>query len=221
MKTISVIFLLAGAVLSLPAYDKTPKVVGGREAFEHEAPYIVSLQVDFLGEGSFRHICGGSIITAAWVLSAAHCVTEVGLDLNYQIVAGQHDLASVSGREQTRSVAEYLIHESFVSGPIVGPFDIMVLRLESDLELVEGVVEGINLPPAGRISSGSSTLFGWGSTSDTSTSSFPNILHTVSKPIINWELCREIVNAAFDHEPLHSSNLCTGPLDTNHASCNG
>lgn len=221
MKGFSVIFLLVGAALALPAIERDPRVVGGREALEHEAPYIVSLQVDRLGNGNFSHVCGGSIINANWVLSAAHCVTEVGPNLDYQVVAGQHDLANDSGREQRRAVVQIEIHENFVSGPVVGPFDIMVLRTATPFELATGVVEAVNLPSAGVISSGQVTLFGWGSISDTTTPSFPNILHTVSKPIIQWDLCREIVNAVFDHEPLHSSNLCTGPLDSNISACNG
>lgn len=221
MKTISAIFLLIGANCALPTIDVNPKVVGGRPAEEHEAPYIVSLQVDRDGNGNFRHVCGGSILTPDWVLSAAHCVTEVGPQFDFQIVAGQHNLAVESGREQARRVVDVQIHENFVSGPIVGPFDIMVLGLESSLTFVDGIVAPIRLPPAGRIFSGQTTLFGWGSTSSTTTPSFPDILQTVSKPIIDWDLCREIVDATFDHEPLHSSNLCTTPLDQNLSSCNG
>lgn len=211
---------LQEAINAFPSVEKNPKVVGGRDAQAHEAPYIVSLQFDRFFDGNFQHVCGGSIITAIWVLSAAHCITEVGLQFTYQVVAGQHDLESSSGNEQSRLVEEHFIHENFQSGPIVGPFDIMVLRLESTLELIPGVIETINLPPVGSISSGDATLFGWGSTSDTTTPSFPNILQTVTKPIIQWELCREIVNTVMTHEPLHSSNLCTGPLDSNLSSCN-
>lgn len=75
MKTISITFLLIGAVFALPNFGRDPRVVGGREALEHEAPYIVSLQVDRPGNGDFRHVCGGSIINPNWILSAAHCVT--------------------------------------------------------------------------------------------------------------------------------------------------
>ncbi|CRL05288.1 CLUMA_CG018039, isoform A [Clunio marinus] len=221
MKAFVIFSLIVVTVSGLPTVDRNTRVVGGRPALEHEAPYIISLQVDPQGNGAFRHVCGGSIIMPTWILSAAHCVTEVGFQFQYQIVAGQHDLSVSSGREQTRRVIKFEIHENFVSGPVVGPFDIMVLELESSLELVNGVVELISLPPSGRIFSGDARLFGWGSTSETTTPSFPDILQTVSKPIVAFELCREIVNAVFVHEPLHSSNLCTGPLDSVISACNG
>lgn len=218
MKTTWIVFTLIGVVFALPSADRELRVVGGRPALPHEAPYVVSLQVDRVGEGNFTHTCGGSILTEMWILSAAHCISP---QFEYQIVAGQHDFDDETGHEQVRSVSERLLHEQFVAGPMVGPFDVALLRLESPLEFVTGIVSAIRLPPAGTIFSGASTLFGWGSTSSTTTPSFPSILHTVTKPIIQWDLCREIVDAVFAHEPLHASNLCTEPLDANLSACNG
>lgn len=216
------IVLFIGAVTAYPFnVDVNPSVVGGRNALEHEAPYMLLLQVDRHGNGSFQHVCGATILTPTWALSAAHCITEVGHQFDYQVVAGEHDLIIESGQEQRRAVIEYLIHDNFVSGPVVGPFDIMVLRLESALTFIPGVVETIRLPPTGVVQTGQATLFGWGSTSLTTTPSFPSILQTVSKPIVSWELCREIVNAVMGHEPLHYSNFCTGAFEYSTSACNG
>lgn len=126
-----------------------------------------------------------------------------------------------SGREQIRRVVDIEIHENFVSGPVVGPYDVMVLGLESPLTFVAGVVEAINLPPSGRIPVGDVQLYGWGSTSQTNIPSIPDILQTVRKDVIPLDLCREIVNQVFDHEPLHSSNVCTGPLNSIQTACSG
>lgn len=44
-----------------------PTIIGGSDAERNQFPYIVSLH--FLK----RHVCGGSIVSQNWVVTAAHC----------------------------------------------------------------------------------------------------------------------------------------------------
>jgi secreted trypsin-like serine protease len=51
----------------------TPLIIGGELAAEGEFPFIVSVQVDVL-INTFRHTCGGTILSDKYVLTAAHCL---------------------------------------------------------------------------------------------------------------------------------------------------
>lgn len=223
MKTFVVFALFVTAVSALPAgpsVNWSSRIVGGEDASEHQAPYIVTLQVDREAIGNFRHTCGGSIISPTWILSAAHCVTENGLDLDYQIIAGQHNLAVESGSEQIRRVTDIRIHADYAGG--VAPFDIMVLGLESPLTIVAGIVESIKLPARDAIPEGNVQLFGWGSTSTTDNAVIPDILQTTVKPVLSLDLCREVLDQTYPlGTPLHFTNVCTGPIETQVTACSG
>ena len=52
---------------------RSPRVVGGSEAFRGEFPWIVSLQYTS-GDNYMSHFCGGFLINNRYVVTAAHCI---------------------------------------------------------------------------------------------------------------------------------------------------
>lgn len=221
MNLFVVFSLFIAAVLAFPNVDKESKIVGGENATPHQAPFIVSVQVDRQGNGNYRHTCGGSIISADWILTAGHCITEnEPLVAPMRIVAGEHNFAVLSGTEQIRLTPNVTIHEDYGGG--VNPFDIALMRVETPLQLVPGVVEAIRLPTPGSLPTGNIRLFGWGSISTTDQAIIPDILQTVVKPVLPLELCREVLDGKYpEGTPLHFTNVCTGPLETEVTACSG
>ncbi|XP_069669069.1 trypsin-1-like [Periplaneta americana] len=187
----------------------TGRIVGGSNAAKGAFPYQISLQqVIFI----FRqHICGGSIISPNWVVTAGHCVVIGDLE----VVAGEHSLNNNDGTEQTVAVAQAIVHPNYAGE--VGPYDIAVLKLSSAL-VFNDYVQSIALPPAGSIPSGSAILTGWGSTSQTNNPSMPDILQTATLPIVEYDEC---VRTYGEDSPLDPTNVCTGPLSGGMSACSG
>lgn len=65
---ILVVFIISGAITERITPEK---VLGGSDAQDGQFPYQVSLRIG----GS--HVCGGTIISDNFILTAAHCVEKV------------------------------------------------------------------------------------------------------------------------------------------------
>lgn len=221
MKSIIILSLFVVSALSHPFEEIDRKIVGGVDATPHQAPYMVSVQAFRPALDLYSHTCGGSILSNIWILTAAHCITEQPQPLAapMRIVAGEHDFQNPTGLEQIR-LCTFINHEDYEGG--VAPFDIALLRTESPLVFTPGIVEIISIPVRDSIPTGTVRLFGWGSTSTTDTPSIPNILQTVVKPVLSLELCHEILDLSFPlGTPLHETNVCTGPIETQVTACSG
>uniref|UniRef100_T1H4I5 Peptidase S1 domain-containing protein n=1 Tax=Megaselia scalaris TaxID=36166 RepID=T1H4I5_MEGSC len=75
-----------GFVLDIEKPRLDGKIVGGYKINIEDAPHQVSLQQ------GYGHICGGSIISSKWILTAAHC-TNGGTASRFKVRVGSSESA--------------------------------------------------------------------------------------------------------------------------------
>ncbi|XP_044260985.1 trypsin-1-like [Tribolium madens] len=221
--TIAIAFASAksGTKIGLRTFHRpNPRIINGDDAAKGQFPYQISYQWGILG--LHEHVCGGSILSPTFILTAGHCVTEVPSQGEHRIVAGITELNEQNNERQEIQVVEKIVHPDFNGG--VGPNDIALLKLATPLEFGD-LVQPVVLPEAGSEPTGDSVLTGWGSTSTTIIPSLPNHLQTATVPILSYDDCKKAVDALLDEnqeDPLSEvSNVCTAPLSKGESACLG
>lgn len=206
------LLLLLFAVISIQAFTHfNGRVVGGSNAGRN-APFIVSFQKST--SRKYDHYCGGSIINANWILTAAHCITSQSLAAKTSIFAGCINIAKPDKTCIKRTISTYKNHNLYVGG--IAPYDIGLVKVNQPFSFTSSVAS-IALPAANSQPSGDCTLFGWGSISTTSKPSFPVNLQQVVLPIISSQACEDALGQAAIN--VHSTNICTGPLTGGKGIC--
>ncbi|NXQ24506.1 ACRO protein, partial [Alaudala cheleensis] len=111
------------------AYDMT-RVVGGADAKPGAWPWIVSIQHPWVPD--LRHLCGGSLITTQWVLTAAHCFDKVTDISMVYVVIGAIQLTQWGHGAQKRHVKQVQIHPYY--HPDDMSYDIALLELDQPVQ---------------------------------------------------------------------------------------
>jgi len=157
-------------------------IVGGVEV-NPEFKYPWTCTMEYTVGGQF---CGGSLIDASYVLTAAHC--SVGLNPNtVRIVCHRHDLASSQASEGAvqRTITRITVHPNY--NRLTLNNDVALWQLSSPITNVDIVPIDSN---GDYDSVGvTSTVVGWGAIREGGPSS--NVLREVDVPIISNTVCNQ------------------------------
>jgi len=155
-----------------------PYIHGGENAALGELPYQIAL----LKTGS--QYCGGSILSARWVVTAAHCVPRSGNPAGFSILAGTVNTRNPGGSGQVIKVEKIFNHPNYRSH-LTGS-DIALLKLSEAIKFNENV-KAIALPSESHRATGKTLISGWGQTERGST----DLLKKVILDLFSDEQCNK------------------------------
>lgn len=203
-------------VCGVKGTSRAGRVVGGEDGDEGEWCWQVAL-INSLNQ----YLCGAALIGTQWVLTAAHCVTNIvrSGDAIY-VRVGDHDLTRKYGSPgaQTLRVATTYIHHNHNSQTLDN--DIALLKLHGQAELKEGVclvclpARGVNHAAGKRC-----IVTGYGYMGEAGP--IPLRVREAEIPIVSDAECIRKVNAVTEKIfILPASSFCAGGEEGNDA-CQG
>uniref|UniRef100_A0AAG5DAF2 Peptidase S1 domain-containing protein n=1 Tax=Anopheles atroparvus TaxID=41427 RepID=A0AAG5DAF2_ANOAO len=198
---VSSLVLVAGicVVRSLPTGSN--RIVGGLPASDTQMPYQVALFYD----GQFR--CGGSIISARHILTAAHCVVTAGQLLDASLLTVHAGSADVNVGGHRHQVLEAHPHENYGNMR----HDIAVLVME-DVFAFDAFTQPIGLMEA-EVPVGSEVVIsGYGRTGDVLPASEVLLYNTMY--VVDDVFCNSVADL------FHTGLICFDKPG-NHGACNG
>ncbi|XP_062895117.1 trypsin-like isoform X1 [Mobula hypostoma] len=198
MKTL-VFFAFLGLTAAAPTSDDD-KIIGGYECPKHSTPWIVSLNIGY-------HLCGGSLISENWVVSAAHCYQR-----HMWVMLGKHDIMAVEETEQLIESEVVLRHSLYNSDTL--DYDIMLIKLSQPAVLNRNVA-AIPLPTQCPMAGDECLISGWGNTKDPG-ADYGDRLQCLKAPIVSQTLCKKSYM-----EVITNNMICLGFLEGGKDSCQG
>ncbi|TNN02445.1 hypothetical protein fugu_009932 [Takifugu bimaculatus] len=190
---------------------KLNRIVGGQNAEVGEWPWQVSLHFQTYG-----HVCGASIISERWLLSASHCFVTNSpanhIAANWLTYSGMQDQYKQDGVEQ-RSVKRIISHPDY--NQMTYDYDVALLELSEPLEFTN-TIQPICLPdsshmfPAGMFC----WVTGWGAMREGGQKA--QLLQKASVKIINDTVCNVVTEGQ-----VTSRMLCSGFLSGGVDACQG
>ena len=202
----------------------TEGIIGGSNAVAGGHPWIVRL---FNNTSSPAGKCAGTLISASWVLTAAHCVTGSGnaaaSPFNIYMYLGDYDTSGFGAPgeggnwEQGKFASQVIIHPSY-SGT---NHDIALVKLETPA-LLNQRVKTIPLNTS-NITSGTGIAAGWGATATLNPLDPTKLESTILKRAELTVRSAATCNATelSSNHTLASDEMCAGNANGNPSTCFG
>lgn len=179
-----------------------PRIIGGYASNIKDLKYLVQVS-------TAKEICGGSLITTRWVITAAHCVQRVGI-ADLRVYGGTSEQGDQNAIQ--RLVDLLAIHPKFNSETM--NMDVAALYLSQDMsgEQVSTIALARKPAPPGSLVK----VSGWGSVVPNSTETARHV-HSVIMPVWSHAACR----AAYRGKHSINRNMICAAKAYRRDSCDG
>uniref|UniRef100_UPI0037E82D2F ST14 transmembrane serine protease matriptase a n=1 Tax=Semicossyphus pulcher TaxID=241346 RepID=UPI0037E82D2F len=194
-------------------FKTSSRIVGGQDAEEGEFPWQVSLHIKGYG-----HVCGASIISPHWLVTAAHCVQDDGRTRfsqpgTWEVYLGLHTQRKIGNAVVKKNLKQIISHPNYNS--FTYDNDIALMELDSPVTYSD-YIRPICLPaPQHDFATGNNVwITGWGATREGGFAA--TVLQKAKVRIINHSVCNDLMEGQ-----ITSRMLCAGVLSGGVDACQG
>ncbi|XP_069506314.1 serine protease 33-like [Ambystoma mexicanum] len=197
------------------------RIVGGQDANNGQWPWQISLQQNGI------QLCGGSLITEAWVLMAAHCFPSGPFDLSvFRVYLGAYQLSqnNVNPNVISTTPKRVIINSNYTSEGSSG--DIALLELAAPVQYTS-YIRPVCLPaPSVHFPAGMKCwVTGWGNIQDGVSLTSPMTLQEVQVPLIDQKTCDNMYHVGSgvsqNYVFIKYDMICAGYQQGQKDSCQG
>ena len=191
--------------------DPGSRIVGGVTAQPNQYPWIVTLTLG-------PYLCGGTIISSRFILTAAHCTSGKSAS-TITIYFAQHDRYGSDPGEFTRGVTRIIQHSQYNSYSIDYDYSLLEIAGEPlDFSASDMKVQKICLPvdcSDGCAPNTMAYIAGWGRTSEGGSAS--STLQSAIVKIQDQSTCR----SQYGSSKITDRMICAGYVDGGIDTCQG